>query len=110
MQDVVFDRLAPLAFLYMLHPHLPTATSAHQLLWSVMTSSLPEEAQKLAPYYTSRCMEGYPHWVPGQLAAQGLGHMMQAMPCGSPVAVLCLEEMADRCKALLLSSSLDSSR
>lgn len=121
-KDTCFNILAPLGFLYLLHPHQGTAGAAHQLLWALM-SSQPQNAQQLVPYYVTRCLEG----IPGDSAApnpngppssapntltqrlqnlsQGLSTAFSVLPTGSPVAVLCVERVLGKGRELSAAGS-----
>ena len=133
-EDVVLNTLAPLAFLYLLHPHQGTVGAAHQMLWAVMATQ-PQHAQQLIPYYVTRCLEN----IPGELTtsanssngsrgngsapdsalsssqsglnqqlqnlSQGLSTAFAALPVGSPVAVLCVERLLGKCRELSAAGS-----
>lgn len=141
-QAALEERLAPLAFLYLLHPHRPAAAAAHQLLCALMVAVPEAQRRPLAAYYVRRSLEGCPGATPlqqfgqvrglgawscggGMPAAscsglrsnstacsgsylsglarllprprvQGLATILQALPVGSPVGVLCLERVLDK--------------
>ena len=101
LQMFLEERLAPLAFLYLLHPHAPTATAAHQLFCALLVALLPEARREpLAAYYVQRCLEGCPGPTPLPQFGQGLATVLHALPVGSPVPLLCLERVLDRCQQL----------
>jgi hypothetical protein len=60
-QSALEDRAAPLAFLYLLHPHPATSTAAHRMLCALLTVVPEERRPALALYYTERALEGCPH-------------------------------------------------
>lgn len=93
--------MAPLVFLYLLHPHQPTAVAAHQLFCALMTSQPERQREPLAPYYIKRSLEGLPGPTPVAQLGQGLLTIMQALPGpANPVALLCLERVLNHCHQL----------
>lgn len=67
---VLEERLAPLAFLCLLHPHSPTATAAHQLFCGLIVAVAQERREPLAAYYVRRSLEGCPGATPLQQFGQ----------------------------------------
>jgi hypothetical protein len=108
---VLEERLAPLAFLYLLHPHAPAATAAHQLFCALLVALLPEARREpLAAYFVQRSLEGCPGPTALPQLGQGLATVLQALPVGSPVALLCLEQVLDRCQQLAARCDFDLSK
>lgn len=88
------ERLAPVAFLYLLHPHRPAAVAAHRLVCALLLAVQPEVAREpLASYYVQRSLEGVPGATPLPQFGQGLATAMQALPVGSPAALLCVQHV-----------------
>ncbi|KAH7623326.1 hypothetical protein Ndes2526B_g01751 [Nannochloris sp. 'desiccata'] len=117
------DILAPLAFLYLLHPHIATSTSAHTLLWSLMGVGA-QHAEQLAPYYVTRCLEKLPlsslststssaTTTVGTVASellqhlqhfsQGLSTALATIPPGSPLGLLCVERILNKCSEMVVA-------
>jgi hypothetical protein len=70
VQVCLEELLAPLAFLYLLHPHPPAALAAHSLLGAAL-AALPEGRRPpLAAYYVQRSLEGCPGPTPVPQLAQ----------------------------------------
>lgn len=96
--------MAPLALLYLLHPHVPTAAAAHQLVAALLCSSAssPEQREALGLYYVGRALEGFPGPTRAGVLGSGLVAVMQALPVTSVVMLLCLERVLTRCKELAM--------
>ena len=130
-EEVCLNRVTPLAMLYLLHPHDATSSAAHRFLWSLMAVQ-PQYAHQLAPFYTTRCLEGVvvvgvlPHdetsgrtfdssnnvviqrdgsvnVVMVENLSQGLSTALAAMSAASPVAVLCVKCVLGKCRELAVA-------
>lgn len=100
-QATLEERLAPLAFLNLLHPHRPAAAAAHQVFCALLVA-LPEgRREPLAAYYVRRSLEGCPAGAPPPPElGQGLATVLAWLPLGSAVPLLCLQEVLGACMAL----------
>ena len=98
-QAALEQRLAPLAFLYLLHPHPPAAVAAHQLACALLLAALEGEEEEeeeemeggrrepLAAYYVRRSLEG---WCSGGATvappvASAFGQVSKGEGCGMQV-------------------------
>eukprot|EP00887_Chlorella_sp_A99_P000719 scaffold5.g719.t1 len=103
-EEAVAGRVAPLMFLYLLHPHRPASAAAHQLFCALVTAAPPAQRERLAPYYVMRCLEGFPGATPVAQLAAGLAAAVQALLPGSLVPLVCLERVLVRCRELVVGS------
>lgn len=100
LQALLLDRLAPTAFLYLLHPHLPTASAAHALLAALLPAAPAARREQLVPFYIDRALEGYPGPTSTEALRQGLASTLSALPPGSAAGLYCLERLLARCAEL----------
>lgn len=100
-QVTLEERVAPLAFLYLLHPHRPAAVAAHQLFCALLVALPEQRREPLAAYYMQRSLEGCPAGsAPPAELGQGLATVLASLPLGSPVALLCLQQVLEACSVL----------
>ncbi|GAB4816684.1 hypothetical protein N2152v2_003730 [Parachlorella kessleri] len=109
-QPLLEERLAPLALLYLLHPHAPTSAAAHQLFAALLLPLPPAHHERLAPFYIDRALEGC---SPGGATAldplrAGLASMLQGLPAASPVGLYCMSRLLDKCGELEAAGSRES--
>ena len=100
-QVALEERLAPLAFLYLLQPHRPAAAAAHQLACALLVA-LPEgRREPPAAYYVRRSLEGCSGGAPPPPEfGQGLATVLAALPLGSPVPLLAVRLLLEACESL----------
>lgn len=100
-QTALEERLAPLVFLYLLHPHRPAAAAAHQLFCALLVALPEERREPLAAFYVHRSLEGCSDGAPTPPElGQGLATVLASLPLGSPVPLLCLRQLLDACETL----------
>jgi hypothetical protein len=96
MQGVLENQLAPLAFLYLLHPHPPTAAAAHNLLCSLLVAVPQPQRPPLAAYYVQRCLEGCPGTTSATQLAQVCSWSTRSWP--GKAYVVSLSSCCSRCR------------
>jgi len=123
-EELALDILAPLAFLYLLHPHPGTSSAAHTVLWALM-GTRAQHAEQLAPYYVTRCLEKLPLSSPhassssaatvstGTVApellqhlqhfSQGLATALATILPGSPLGLLCVERVLNKASEMAVA-------
>jgi hypothetical protein len=92
--DVAMDGVAPVAFLYMLHPHPPAAGAAHDALCALLAALPPPLCEQLAPFYLARCLEGCPGVVSPARLAQGLATAAAGARAPSAAVAACVGAVA----------------
>lgn len=80
LQAALEECLAPLALLYLLHPHAPAAAAAHQLCCALLVAAPEELREPLAAYYVRRCLEGLPGAVQLPQFGQVRGRECSCLP------------------------------
>lgn len=80
LQAVICEQLAPLALLYLLHPHPATSAASHQLLAALLPAVPLKQREPLAAFYIDRAMEGYPGGAAQHASVRG------AAPAGAEAA------------------------
>ena len=109
LQPLLEERLAPLALLYLLHPHPPTFAAAHQLFAALLQPLPPAHRERLAPFYIDRALEGCSPGGSGPTALDplraGLASLLQGLPAASPVGLYCMARLLDKCGELEAAGS-----
>ncbi|BDA43549.1 hypothetical protein COCOBI_04-5610 [Coccomyxa sp. Obi] len=102
-QCKVRDMVCPIALLYLLHPHPPVASAAHQLFCAVLRYM--DMKEEVVPYYVRRSLEGYPGRTPLAGLAAGCEAIARHLPVGSPALLLALRRLSQRVQQLLRPGS-----
>lgn len=99
----MMDLLAPLCFLYQLHPHQPTSTLAHQLFAAMLPPLPPSSREQLGPFYIDHALHGYPGATLLDPLQQGVASLLRALPSGSAVSLYCVDALLRKCGQLAAS-------
>lgn len=97
--EVVLNTIMPVAFLFLRHPHKPTASAALHFITEAITLLPVDKAEMLGPYFVKQCLSedesGGGKSVPIDLVVEGLGALLKKLG-SSPTSFLCLKRVASR--------------